>query len=187
MWNQKEYCKDYKACLSNSEEVFGYVPLTNLKVYTGPPVKWDTVPDIIEAHNLVRQSGVPNFLNCRIPVETNLNSNTWRTYLKDYWDQQLPDLLQFGFPLDFHRDSVLSSSSANHTSVNQFQADVGAYIREELKHGALYGPFDDLSFPVHISPLMTREKQNSTTRWTIVDLSWPMGPRLMTLFINANI
>ena len=140
VWNQKEYCKDYKACLSQSEEIFGYVPLTDLKTYTDPSVKWDIVPDIIEAHKLVRQSGVPNFLKCRIPVETNLNCNTWRTYLKDYWDQQLTDLLQFGFHLDFHRYSVLSSSSANHTSANQFQADVDAYIHEELKHGAIYGP-----------------------------------------------
>ena len=106
---------------------------------------------------------------------TNLNLDTWRTYLKDYWDQQLPDLLQFGFPLDFHRDSVLRSSSANHTSTTQFVVDVDAYIREELEHGAIYGPFDNPPFPVHVSPLMTREKQNSNTRRTIVDLSWPKG------------
>ena len=175
VWNQKDYCKDYKACLSQSDDIFGYVPLTDLKTYTGPSVKWDTVSDIIEAHKLVRQSGVPNFLKCRIPVETNLNANVWRTHLRNYWDQQLPDLLQFGFPLDFHRDSVLSSSSTNHTSASQFQADVDAYINEELTHGAIYGPFDNPPFPVHISPLMTREKQNSAVRRIIVDLSWPKG------------
>ena len=69
----------------------------------------------------------------------------------------------------------MSCSSANHTSANQFKADVDAYIKEELDHGAIYGPFDNLPFPVHVSPLMTREKQNSTTRRTIVDLSWPKG------------
>ena len=106
---------------------------------------------------------------------TNLNSDIWRTYQKDYWDLQLTDLLQFGFPLDFHRNSLLSSSSANHTSANQFEADVDAYIKEELNHGAIYGPFDNPPFPVHVSPLMTREKQNSTTRRTIVDLSWSKG------------
>ena len=99
VWNQKDHCKYHKACLSQSDEIFGYVPLTDLKTFTGLSVKWDTVPDIIEAHKLVRQSGVPNFLKCCIPVETNLNSSTWRTYLKDYWDQQLPDLVWF--PLDF--------------------------------------------------------------------------------------
>ena len=74
------------------------------------------------------------------------------------------------FPLDFHRDSVLSSSSANHASAIEFQADVDTYINEELKHGAMWGPFDDPHFPVHTSPLMTREKQNSATRRIIVDL-----------------
>ena len=62
---------------------------------------------------------MPKVFKCCIPVATNLNSDIWTTYIKDYWDQQLPDLLQFGFPLDFHRDSVLGSSSSNHTSATQ--------------------------------------------------------------------
>ena len=127
---------------------------------------------------------MPNFLKCRIPVETNLNCNLWRTYLKDYWDQQLPDLLQFGFPLDFYRDSDLSSSSANHASAIEFQADVDTYIHEELKYGAIWGPFDDPPFPVHISPLMHREKQNSATRRTIVG---PRRPWSMILSTSVNI
>ena len=169
VWNQKGSCKDYKACLAQNNDIFGYVPLT------GPPVKWDIVPSIIEAHNLVRQSGVPNFLKCHIPVDTNLNAYIWRTYLKDYWDQQLPDLLQVGFTLDFHRDSIITSSHANPTSENQFHEDVEAFFNEELTHGAIYGPYLDPPFPVHIYPLMTREKQNSAVRRTIVDLSWPKG------------
>ena len=171
IWNHRDNSKDHKACLRQNNGTFGYVPLTDLKIYTGPPVKWDVVPDIIQAHNLVRNSGVPNFLKCRIPVETNLNANIWRTYLKDYWDQQLPDLLQFGF----HRGSVITSSYVNHSSADQFQKHVDAYIDEELTHNAIYGPFHEPPFPVHISPLMTREKQNSDVRRTIVDLSWPKG------------
>ena len=175
IWNNRDKSKDYKACVMQNNGIFGYVPLTDLKTYTGPPVKWDVLPDIIQAHNLVAESGVPNFLKCRIPVETNLNANIWRTYLKDYWDQQLPDLLQFGFPLDFHRGGVITSSHVNHASANQFQNHMDAYIKEELTHNAIYGPFHDPPFPVHISPLMTREKQNSAVRRTIVDLSWPKG------------
>ena len=175
IWNHRDTSKDHKACVMQNNGIFGYVPLTDLKIYTGPPVKWDAVPDSIQAHNLVKKSGVPNFLKCRIPVETNLNANIWRTYLKDYWDQQLPDLLQFGFPLDFHRGSALTSSYANHSSTDQFQKHVDAYIKEELDHNAIYGPFHEPPFPVHISPLMTREKQNSDVRRTIVDLSWSKG------------
>ena len=128
VWNHKENSKDYKACIIQNNGIFGYVPFTDLKIYTGPPVKWDIVPDIIEAHNLVRQSGVPNFLKCRIPVETSLNANIWRSYLKDYWNQQLPDLLQFGFPLDFHRGSIITSSYVNYASAVQFKTHVDAYI-----------------------------------------------------------
>ena len=61
VWNQKGSCKDYRACIAQNNDTFGYVPLTDLKIYTGPTVKWDIVPHIIEAHNLVRQSGVPKF------------------------------------------------------------------------------------------------------------------------------
>ena len=61
----------------------GYILLTDLKIYTGPSVKWDTIPDIIEAHNLVRKKWGAKFLKCRSPVLTNLNSDIWRTNLKD--------------------------------------------------------------------------------------------------------
>ena len=174
VWNHKDNSKDHKACLMQNNGIFGYVPLTDLKIYAGPPVKWDIIPDI-QAHNLVRESGVPIFFKCRIPVETNLNANIWRIYLKDYWDQQLPDLLQFGFPLDFHRGSIITSSYANHTPADQFQEHVDAYINEELTHNVIYGPYHEPPFPVHIFPLMNREKQNSAVRRTIVDLSWPKG------------
>ena len=39
----------------------------------------------------------------------------------------------------------------------------------------MVGPFDDPPFPLHISPLMTRDKAGSEKRRTIVDLSWPKG------------
>ena len=130
--------------------------------------------------------GCEIFQKCRIPAETKLKSDIWRTYFKNYWDQQLPDLLQFVFPLDFHRNIVLNSSSANHTSANQFEKDVNMYIKEELDHGAIYGPFEEPLFPVHVSPPMTREKQNSTTRHTIVNLSWPRGPSVNDFVLKCK-
>ena len=85
------------------------------------------------------------------------------------------DLIQFGFPLDFNREFILQSTFENHTSALKYENHVDAYIQEELQHKALYGPFNKPPFPVHISPLMTREKQNSDTTRTIMDLSWPKG------------
>ena len=118
---------------------------------------------------------MPNFLNCRIPVQTQLHPDRWRHYFTDYWDQQLPDLIQYGFLLDFDRSFTLSSSKTNHTSAIEHGTHAEAYIKEELEHGALYGPFQDLEFQIHVSPLMTRGKQNSDSCRTIMDLSWPKG------------
>ena len=47
------------------------------------------------------------------------------------------------------------------------------YISEELKHGAMLGPFISKPIDLHISPFMTRHKPDSNVRQTIVDLSWP--------------
>ena len=49
-------------------------------------------------HHLIRASGVPNYLHCCIPVQSGLNIKAGRRYLSNYWDQQLCDLLEFGFP-----------------------------------------------------------------------------------------
>ena len=106
-------------------------------------------------------------------MKTQLNPDKWHAYLTHYWDQQLPDLIQYGFPLDFNRNSNLVSTHVNHTSAIEYEQHIDQYIAEELKYGALYGPFEDTPIPVHVSPLMTRAKQNSDKRRTIVDLSWP--------------
>ena len=154
---------------------FGCIPLSDFQLYSGPPVTWESVPDIITAHNLIRASGVPNFLGHRIPVTSALNIPVWKQYLSQYFDQQLVDLLNFGFPLDFDRSLELISTSKNHTSAEQFLSHVDHYIQEEVQHGALLGPMDQTPFPIHISPFMTRPKADSEVRRTIVDLSWPKG------------
>ena len=67
----------------------------------------DKVLDPVEQHLKVRSSGTSNFLAERIPVESQLNVSEWKKVFKNYWDQQLVQLVQFGFPLDFNRNSVL--------------------------------------------------------------------------------
>ena len=89
-----------------------------------------------------------------------------------YWDQQLVDLIQFGFPLDFNREYPLQSTMDNHTSANHHIGEVEKYSSTELQHKALIGPFSEPPFPIHVSPLMTRPKQDSANRRTIVDLIW---------------
>ena len=138
--------------------------LNDLQLYNGHDVTWGNVPNMVQAHKLIRQSGYPNFLKMRIPVNTQLNIPKWRSYLHDYWDQQLVDLLEFGFPLDFNRMCPLVSTEQNHKSATEFSQHIDAYIQEELKYGALYGPFVEKPFPCHISPFLTRLKQNSDNK-----------------------
>ena len=83
---------DYKNCLYQNEKKFGFLPLNDLMVYTGHDVIWGDVPNILQAHAHVRQSGVPNFMSCRIPVQTQLKVQAWKKYLNSYWDRQLIDL-----------------------------------------------------------------------------------------------
>ena len=93
----------------------------------------------------------------------------------DYFDQQLPDLIEFGFPLSFDRNLDLSSTAHNHPSAIQFIEHVNQYIQEELSYQAIIGPLTEMPFKIHISCFMTREKAGSDTRHTIIDLSLPKG------------
>ena len=63
----------------------------------------------------------------------------------------------------------------NHSSALSYATHVDTYIQEELKCGAMIGPFDHKSCTLHISPFMTREKANSDICHTIMDLRWPKG------------
>ena len=160
---------------SDTGKKFGFMPSGTLRLYNGDPVYYETIPDIISTHFMIKNSGVPNFLQCRIPVTSNLNIHKWRFHLTDYWDKQLPDLLEYGFPIDFDRDSPLVSTLVNHASATQNVEHVAKYLEEELQHEAIIGPFNSPPIPIHISPLMTRDKQDSMKKRTIMDLSWPRG------------
>ena len=172
---QCQYSRDFRLSKIQNGHDFGFIPLTDVKTYEGPPITWNKPTDILEAHSIICNSGVPNFLKCRITFQTQLRPKVWAQKLKDYWDQQLPDLIAFGFPLDFDRANRLTPTLENHASAKEHIQHIDQYIKEELTYGALYGPYESVPFQVHISPLMTSEKQNYDKRRTIVDLSWPKG------------
>ena len=157
------------------QSAFGCLPTSPLKIYTGDSIHWDTIPDLIKAHKSIRQSGLPNFLKCRIPVQSGLNINALRSHLQGYWDSQICDLLQYGFHLDFDRSLKLFSSEVNHTLALTSFESVQEYLTEELQFQATLGPFHNKPIPLHVSPLMVRNKQNSSNKRTIMDLSWPHG------------
>ena len=95
------------------------------------------------------------------PDSSVLKIQNWKYYLADYWDKQLVDLLEFGFPLNFDRTFELQSTKENHASGRDHAYDIECYIQEELKHGAMLGLFAQKPIPLHISPFMTSEKPDS--------------------------
>ena len=127
----------------------------------------------IEMHKIVKKTGKPNFFQACLPVTSQLNVVKWKSLLKDYWNQQLLQLLQFEFPLDF---CSLQHEVGNHSSANEFPADVDVCIEEECKFDTLLGPFDVNPIEnAHNSPFMTRNKPNSDRHRVIIDLSGPLG------------
>ena len=112
------------------------------------------------------------FLRC---CRTNLKVSSWRAHLCDYFDKQLCDLIEFGFPLDFDRSRQLESTFANHPSARNFSEHIDKYLQEELQFQAILGPFDYPPIKMHVSPFMTREKSGSDSRRAIIDLSFPKG------------
>ena len=166
-------CDIFKLWLAQSEFDFGFIPLSDFILPSDESVS-EYVSCPIECHRKVMASGNMNFPKCRIPVKSQLNTEEWEAQLQGYWDVQLLQLLKFGFPLDFNRGSVLKHDNKNHTSVLNFPADVKAYLAEELRYGAILGPYVQSPIPdCHFSPFMTREKSTSTNRRVIIDLSWP--------------
>ena len=127
-------------------------------LYNGKPRHHPVIPDVLQVHRLIKESGVPNFWGLRIPVKTQLNIAAWHFYLRDYFGQQLLDLIEFGFPLDFDRSCSLGSSHNNHTSANRYPAHVEGYLFKELNYYAFLGPLDSPPFSLHASPFMTRKK-----------------------------
>ena len=122
---------------SRQSKVFGFIPKSSLKLYAGPQVTWDGVPDIFQVHTLIKASNLPNYMGCRIPAKSGLNIPKWRHYLAGYWDKQLCNLLEYGFPIDFDRKCPLSSVEENHTSANENASHISKFLEEELHYQAI--------------------------------------------------
>ena len=135
---------------------FGFVSLSDFIMPNGVKSTAKVNLSAFEMHELVKNSGRPNYLHCRLPVKSQLNIEAWKLALTDYWDVQLLQLLEFGFPLDFNR---------NHASANEFSEDIGTYLEEETSFGAIIGPFHkNPIINCYYSPFMTWQKSNSKHR-----------------------
>ena len=92
VWNNRGACTYRTACIEPNGDVFGVIPLTNLRIYAGPEIMWDNTLDILQAHKLIHKTVVPNLLNARITVKIQLKLIRWQHHLSTYLDEQIPAL-----------------------------------------------------------------------------------------------
>ena len=101
--------------------------------------------------------------------------------MADYYDEQLVECLEFGFPVGIHPRVPLQSQAYNHSTALQYPDHVQHYLDTEVRHLAMHGPYDSPPLPgLHTSPMLSRPKPNSANRRIIVDLSWPMDATVNT-------
>ena len=81
------------------------------QVTLNSPKKSQNIDFLLNTHMKVKESGIPNYLGCKIPLNDHFNMQFIRSMLIDYKDTEMCDLLEFGFPLGFQgeRSNVLKN------------------------------------------------------------------------------
>ena len=132
---------------------------------------------MLHIYNRVAPMGTQNFKGARIRVPTNLHIDKWRSLATTPYHHQVVELLQFRFPIRSQRPAP-TPSCHNHPSARDHPWDVTTYICTEIQYGAILGPFAHQPFQIwcQTSPFMTRPKKGTSSRWIIVNLSWPYPP-----------
>ena len=132
---------------------------------------------VLEAHKVIRESRLPNFLGCKIPVWSKLNLKFLKEQLHDYHDTNLVDFLAYGFPISHSGQRTHDLHPKNHKGAQEFPKDIDAYLERELASNSILGPFHSNPLPskVILSPLNTVPKKDCSERRVIVDMSFPEG------------
>ena len=169
-------CKIFKDWDNQTTDKYGFIPLSEMMLPKTKHCKNSSLATIFDIHRSVVDTNTHNFMEAQTEIQSQLNPGAWDKYLKNYWDQQLLLLTQYGFPLDFNSASPLQHEETNHASAKLFPKDVAHYLQEETSFKAILGPFDAPPIKnLHISPFMTRPKPSSDHRRVIIDLSFPKG------------
>ena len=62
----------------------------------------------------------------------------------------MPDLIEYGIPIDFNRSQPLVPTEATHASRHEYGSDIEKYLTEEVAFNAMYGPFQEKPINMHI-------------------------------------
>ena len=138
-------------------------------------ISWKSSQTFKQVYNIVKATALPNYMSARVPLKSGLNIRAWRQDLSGYYDVQLLDYLEFGWPLDYTAPLPPVSTHVNHDTNLDHQPHIQKFFETELKHGAILGPFVHPPFIpwTQISPIMTRPKKGTKDRRIVIDLSFP--------------
>ena len=158
---------------------YGFIPLQPLGRFTDNPNP-NHIGDnsYISLHNRLSDRKNPNCSGPQIRIKTDLNIPLWEELLKGDRDHQLIYFLKYGFPLDMPYSPAFEPNVtvSNHSTAKQFPASIQDYLKTEISHRAIMGPYSKPPLVgLHCSPMLTRPKTGSDSRRVIVDLSWPHG------------
>ena len=152
---------------------------------TGGQVKKGEMQFLLDVHDKVKKSGKYDFEGCKIRINNHMNMLYLRNLLADYKDQQLCDLLEFGFPIGYKGDnSVLKEVNSkniwkyrNHKGAEEFPQEMISYLEKGSLNKAIIGPFKASPFEsgIKISPLNSLPKRDTEERRVILDSSYPRG------------
>ena len=94
----------------------------------------------------MRSTGLPNYLSARVPVPSGLIMCNWRWLLKNYYDSQLSDFLEFLRPSDYTGMIPSILTSRNHNEPAEHNKWITKFIHTEIEHSTLLGPFTEAPF-----------------------------------------
>ncbi len=136
----------------------------------------DHYTKMIHANRCIRASGRYNKDYCKIPVNINFNIQYWESNLQDYYDKEMTQFINFGWPINHDGRAPCLETCTNHRGATDFPVEMDRCIEKEVIEGASLGPLDSDCFgtPIVCSPLNSRPKKDLTDeRRLILDLSFP--------------
>ena len=128
----------------------------------------------VELDYAVKKQAKVNFLGSAVPIQSQLKTENLTIMLTNYWDKQLLEMLESGFPKGFNRSCELRHDKQSHKSAVDNPNDIKVYLKEELNHGATVSLLEKSPVAAnHSSRFMTGPESNSENKWEIVDLHQP--------------
>lgn len=172
LWFENVECNSNPAWYTGAAAPSSYVYpdfLINFIFDKETPLETDVFD--LKLHDTIFLSGRPNYSYCRKSLLTDLNISLFRQYLGDYHDPKVVDFLEFGWPINYVKDSLPNPPAR--PAAMTYATDIDNYISKEIENGHICGPFDSNPFRIKpsIAPLFTVPKKEGGRR-VIVDCSY---------------